>query len=378
MTPETQSRTDCSQSYATMGIVALVEAIVSYSDRNALGELLGRTAFRSLDSQQLAMPEFLGLLTWSAKRRFGDRIAEAARDLTADKFSRFPDSLEDMPAHRRQHARHGGPDCRKCYAAFLRDIAAEETAMKPSCPIENEILAANRLQGLVSRQFWLSCLESRRTQDETRSRYDWSVNGGVLHLTMPRFLVGQERRRWLEANVPNVDPERPGERERAQEAIDRHWGTKQIFSLDAPGVPLPEEASVEPDLPWSFFYGLSEENLARVVAQEKADRISEQRPAIRALGKTRLIDLITTVFAELADGNSSDRELAQRAGLSPSTFSRFCGRNWRGNNGNGRAYSTPDLFVNTARVLGATPSFREAALAAGVWDGVKAICDAQE
>jgi len=110
-------------------------------------------------------------------------------------------------------------------------------------------------------------------------------------------------------------------------------------------------------------------DLAATVAQEKAEAIHEQRPAIQALGVSALRALVLRIFDALAEGHYEDSMLADAFGLSKATFSRFAGSRWQA----GDNARVPDLWLNVARTLSAHTAFGEAAQRAGVWARVEEV-----
>ena len=91
--------------------------------------------------------------------------------------------------------------------------------------------------------------------------------------------------------------------------------------------------------------------------------------AIRALGKSRLKQLILRIFDELNEEAYEEKRLADAFGLSRATFSRFAGSRWKSHSSG----QIPDLWANTAQTLAGHGRFVEAAEEAGVWDEVQKI-----
>jgi hypothetical protein len=178
---------------------------------------------------------------------------------------------------------------------------------------------------------------------------------------MPKFLVGSERRQWLDKNIKDPDPSRPAERQRIQSII-----AKRLVNMAI--VPFHDDIGWDPtqtiideisgDRKFDF-------SLARYVADEKCADIDNQRRSIKMLGKYKLSQLILRIFADIDAGDYQDHQVAKNFGLSKSTFSRFAGSRWHGSG------TIPDLWMNTAQVLASKPEFKEAAIEAGVWDEVE-------
>ena len=65
------------------------------------------------------------------------------------------------------------------------------------------------------------------------------------------------------------------------------------------------------DMPWKMVQRLETQGLDQAVADEKADRIEEQRPSIAALGKSKLKEMIHDIFEHLSLGEGNDQSLAE-------------------------------------------------------------------
>jgi hypothetical protein len=228
--------------------------------------------------------------------------------------------------------------------------------------LELEAETALAVRGLVRRHFLLSVKEAERKANPLWSRYFWNVGGWKICVWLPVSIKGRERREWLIRNIGTPDPTKPGERERIQVLINRKVGDFRV-------VPFNENVQ-QKVLDWYANKSDQKEDslktLGEVVAQEKADNLAHQRRAIRALGETRLKQMVLYIFGELTDGNYHDIAVAKRFGLSKATFSRFAGSRWHVSKPN-----IPDLWFNTAQVLALYPDFKEAAVKAGVWKQVQ-------
>lgn len=351
---------------AGMPLAELAERIARSDDRTALAEFHNhRSLFRLRGGRPMLFAEFLeGLCDTPWATSFtGHNIAvlEEAYDLTVDKFVNIP------PGDRSLALKSSGPDCRYYFEHFVNVMRRLTKNGLADSPIEQEVTAAQILQRLVLRHFRLSCLQAKRNTNAARSRYAWCVDGGAIYLWMPTSMPGRGRRAWLEANVDDPDPARPGERYRVQAIVDAKLGVPRH-------VPLEDEESqaarhdyraiqVKPTLDDE----ISVHGLARVVADEKTENIQKQRWAIRALGKTALRRLILNIFEDLCEDGYEEKRLAKQFGLSEPTFSRFAGGRWR----TGTTARPPDLWVNVAHTLSNHAAFVEAAKQAGVWPQVR-------
>lgn len=359
--------------YGHMPLLDLATRIVRAGDADALRELHDhRALFRSQDGRSVRLVEYVALLRESPLARrwcgYDDIVLDHAYNLTIDKFSHLP-----VEAAGDQGAGGQGPDCRYYFQAFVEYATAQFQLEPPARAVDADIAAAGMLRRLVHRHFHLSCLESRRRSPKKMvRRYIWKIDGRALYLWVPMEMPGGRCRRWLEASIPDVEPGRPGEQERVQATIDRLLGRPRFVSLDQTRRTI-DDVVVEADPVGAMIEEeISVRALARLLADEKAEGIQEQRPAIRQLGE-RLRELIHEVFEDLVRGNYQANRIASRFGLSESTVSRFAGTRWKGDGERTAHASVPDLWVNAARVLSRHPAFVAAAKAAGVWKRVTEV-----
>lgn len=343
----------------TMPLIELVEEIVNKSDPCALHELHNkRSIFRYHNGPALLLVEYLTALKDDAIRcGFSSynifEAVEIAYDLTLDKFSNLPKPTDG------EHCKHKitgtmvkqkGPDCRFNYQAFLERCKKSFKKRPPRSEIEKEMQAVGIMQGLVKRHFYRSLLEAERRINPFRSRYNWKINGETLTVYLPVSVKGLKRRVWLEKNIGNPEPRRKGERERIQAIINRKFVNQRMVQLEY-------AQNVADDNDWSIHWpdDVWEPSLGEIVAREKAENIDRQRPAVRALGKNKLKQLILRVFSEIVDKGYADNNVA-KGFISKATFSRFAGSQWKEN-----GHRVPDLWRNTAMVLSQNPSFKEMA-----------------
>ena len=354
--------------YDHLSIRELAERIVA-SDRAALRELHdARPLFQLENGQPLLLAQFIERLTdtlWARNLAGGDEgLLEYAYDLTVDKYAHIP---KDPPggSRGRQHV----PDCRRAFRSFVRVMNELTPSKRSGTAVQDEILAARILQRRVVCAFRLACLDARRAANRGRSRYAWRVNGRVIYVWMPRNIHHLQRRAWLEENVADVDPCRPGERCRVQGVIDDWLGLASHVSIEGSADNLASHRACDSPVHALIEEEVTAQGLANVVAEEKAANIDAQRPAIRALGRSQLKQLILRIFNNLAQEAYEENRLAEAFRLSRATLTRFAGRRWK-RDVDGRI---PDLWANTAQTLAAHACFMEAAEAAGVWDNVELI-----
>jgi hypothetical protein len=302
--------------------------------------------------------------SWPYSNAF--EIADKAYDLTMDKFTNMPSAFESCGQSRQSVGRkpkRSGPNCRYYFKAFLHRMEQEFANNPPGSKIEEEMKAAAVLQRFVRRHFLLSLLEAKRSTNEFWSRYNWQIGDNSICVWMPKFLKGKDRRTWLEKNVKDPDPVRPGERERIQRIIGGRFVNMAYIPLQDNLTQDPSDTIID-ELMGRSQFGFS---LARFVADEKSADIENQRTSIKNLGKEKLKHLVLRIFEDLDADTFQDQQIARDFGLSKSSFSRFAGSRWNV----AESSTIPDLWLNTAQVLSTQPEFREAAIEAGVWKAVQ-------
>jgi hypothetical protein len=355
--------------YRQLPLLELARRIAFQSDRIALNELhANRALFHYEADMSLVMAAFLLRLKESSLARKwagGDvMVLEDAYDLTVDKFSNLPrvDSDKGGPSRERY-----GPDCRYYYKAFY-DHTAARLCLNERCKsgMQMELIAATNLQGLVTRHFFLSCIETRRRVQRLVRRYFWQHDGNSVAISMPSVLSGQQCQRWLETNVPDYDPRRVGERERVQCIVNTRLTRPRMIPLDRVSGGADEVAAPQDSVSSLIEAEISIHGLAQTVAEDKADNIDCQRRAIKVLGKERLRQLVLGVFESVVNSESRANELAETFGLSPATLSRFAGSQWNRGEAGVTKREPPDLWKNAARLLAHHTGFVEAADKAGL------------
>jgi len=160
-------------------------------------------------------------------------------------------------------------------------------------------------------------------------------------------LPGSICNKWLRERFPDVDPDRPGERDRLQTAIDKTISRKHIQSLcDKEGlnIDIPVDVGSPLDM---LSLQLNDQGLAETVANEKSDNLELQRPAVRMLGAQNLRRMILQIFADIASDSYNAAVVADRFGISRPSICRFAGTRWHG----AESPQIPDLWKNTAQVL---------------------------
>jgi hypothetical protein len=362
--------------YRHLSLLQLADRIAREGDCGALHELHDRRkVFCYRGGELLRLAEFVDRLRREDRSRWwcgGDSgIVDRAYDLTIGKFSHLPSARSERPYHSQ---RHEGPDCRRYFRAFLEYVGRQGRWESMASELQKERASADSLQNLVTRHFYLSCLECRRSSQKLARRYLWKVDGHVLPVWLPAAIPSRESRTWLEANMGDVDPKRPGEQQRIQAIVDELTTRTSIVSLDREN----EAQAVAPPSPGGFS---SEDDafvtdLAETVAEGKVRGIQRQRPAIQALGADRLRQLICQVFDDLAAGSYEPVRMAGLFGLSKATMSRFAGSRWSDRPPEALPMSVPDLWRNTAKTLAADDRFMSVVRSVGLAGRIEKVLGA--
>jgi len=290
--------------YTQMSLLELVRQITVNSDTDAINELhQNRTLFRYKDDDMLLMANYMVRLKHRdiAKQWCGgdSMVLEKAYDHALAKFLNIPKECDNECAS----AETEGPDCRYYYEAFYNYATTRLEAKPPANMIEAELMAANIFQRMVMRHFYLSCLECKRQGQDLIRRYGWKINGHTLYIWLPTEMPGRRCQKWLCDNVPDVDPTRSGERDRVQMIINQLLGKPRIVPLHDMNGEIRNVPAKPDNLHSIIEEEISANGLARVVANEKADNIEKQRPAIRHMGANRLKELVLGVFDSITCGN---------------------------------------------------------------------------
>lgn len=357
--------------YQSLSLINLIEKIAYNSSRPALEEFItGRKPFMGNSGSPLQLVQYLNELTAALTNRkwvwsSSIEMSEKTYDLTLDKFTNLPGQSEPTDLIEKTNSgklKQRGSDCRLYYKAFLKRIEKSFQAMPPEGALEEEAMAAQMLQGLVRRHFYLSALEAERKANPMWSRYYWKINNQTICVWLPVDLSGGKRREWLEKNINDANTRRPRKGHRIQAQINRKLaGIRVIPFNDALHTNVDNEIS--PCSGWEEAFGKS---LAEVVAEEKVETIDQQRRSIKLLGKKKLKRLILRIYEDIGYSEYHDNQIAKAYGLSKATFSRFAGSRW-----NKSGTNIPDLWLNTAQVLSTHTDFRQAVRDMGVWGQIK-------
>lgn len=292
--------------------------------------------------------------------RFDDPLADKTFDLLIERFVNIPGASWAL--------KKGGPDCRYQYKAYLNSFflgqenkSIKETTLKEIHDQEK------KFRNLVYRHFIWCKHEAKKKQDGW-NRYHWDIGGITITVYMPIQLPGRQRKKWLEENIPDVDPTNADEKERIQTIINQSFGwINTTYGLDDYDRIQPRD-NMDPNKMKDSILGDCSTNQLRVlIANEKADGIDFLRPCIKKIGPPKVRELVRRILEELEDESYQPSRLGAAFGLTPTCMSNFAGKDKDWSQG------IPDLFMNIAQFLATKQEFREAAKKAGVWQTIEAI-----
>lgn len=368
--------------HRTLSLVELVTLVVNEGNRHALNELIeNRPVFRFGEEQALLLPEYLHRLwqEWNEKgSSYATEVFDKASDITMDKFSRLSPETPAPKESKCQSSKDGkkkgkkkGINCREYYGAFLEHLAKMQDNKIPDGQVRGEYFAAGCLQRLVSRHFYLSYLEAKRTANPFISRFEWKFSGRrSITILMPKFLHRSERSRWLEKHVDDPNPARPGEKERVQAIINERLVMPRFVPLN--NLNRVQEHSQQ-NAVWPEFEEEQMPGFAEFLAKEKGLSVDFQKQrAIRDLGSKKLERLVLAILENMLSRTKTGEQLAKDFGISKTALSRFAGRNWNKATADS-ASPIPALWRNAAELLGSDPVFVKAAGCADLLGQVKRI-----
>lgn len=365
------------KNYRLTPLSDLLTLITMHSDSDALQELLSNRKPYVVEGRRSDLPSFLREISSNDSSRTGRNqdLVDCAYNMTLDKFSHLPLSAQPDSAYRTGETdtpKRRVIDCCHYYKAVVVQFESWKEANPLAGTIDQELQGCNILQQTVFRNFHWSMQECRRSNMPFAKRYVWKVKDQTISLRRPVEIPGGAFRKWLEQNIADPDPKNPGEGERIQREVDRHFAQGSFVPWDEKTMAHISGGNQAAD-PGSTVGSKTEASrLAMTVAREKVANIDEMRPAIRELGKEKLFFLVLRIFSDIEDGIMEDVHVANDFGLSKATFSRFAGSDWTKHIGQDK-FSIPDLWLNTAKVLASSPEFTEIVLSAGIVPRLKEV-----
>jgi len=190
-------------------------------------------------------------------------------------------------------------------------------------------------------------------------------------------MTPSERRRWLTTRLATAPEAIRSDANAIQSLINSELLTPRVLLGEESGLDGHAGSRQSSSVDDSVARDVTALGLARAVAKEKADCLDELRPSVRAIGASRVHDLVVRIFEELADGSHEPRQVASDFGLSQPTLSRFAGTRWARDTDRPEDATIPDLWRNTAQVIASHPEFIEAASDSGTWSRIASIVAAK-
>lgn len=225
--------------------------------------------------------------------------------------------------------------CLPAYAYVLKTMYEWDAANPNATPEDRDRKLGEACQTTINRRLSKCLPESARVGDQTRRRYALDTGRGTIYLRVPRWVSPRKLRAVLSRELPDADPNRAGERERAQAIVDDwfpgRWVTFDINCGVAPNDSDPVSNAMRNEIKACA--------LIQVVAVGMAASVGQQRLSIRRLGAERLQQMVTRILEDCIVGTYSPNAVAREFGLHPSNVSHFAPRKWR------RGDKTPDLWA---------------------------------
>ena len=333
--------------YAAMPLLRLAQLIADQGDRSAIDEIHRRTPCHFRGSGPITITDCLNRLcearTIREESRDGKEAAELARVLAAERFYNLPPECMGERGH--------GANCRVYFQAFL-DHLAENSVITDDMPrSEAEQHVASKLNGLVRLQYERCFGGAIRDGHPVMSRYMWRPTkcpGRKVCVFMPTRVIREERSRWLEENIPDVDLDRAGERQRIQAIIDSRLGIPLMLPIkdfDSDALDAEKALCVPNDR------SSCDMSAAAAIIDLCAKKISEGRYTRRELfdGLSRnMKELCVRIILENdITEHHSDTQLAELLGMGKVTFSRLLA----------------DLRPGLQQIFAEHPDFRDAVMA---------------
>ena len=349
----------------------LIKNIALNSDNISLNLLLATRKLFILDGKRYLLPEYL----WNLKQRGFypfisisnnegkvDEKIDLTYDRTLQKFSILkPDSSVDEGE---------GPYCDNQYKVLYEKINELKSEGFFTNEIELELEIEKNFRNMVLRHLRYSWLEVCRKTNHSYHRYRWELPDETIELMKPRWIKGNEFRKWLEKNIENTEAQRSPERELVQKQIYEWFGYSYDTSMDQEsGLTNILDSNEDPikSVEEEIFRG----KFFKEIATEKSSNSHHLRPAIRILGKEKIYQLVYRILDSFGYDENSDAKIANDFGLSKATYSRFAGRDWR----KGDSFEIPDLWKNIAHVVASDPIFFEAAIDYGLKDSIEFVLE---
>lgn len=184
-------------------------------------------------------------------------------------------------------------------------------------------------------------------------------------------MTARQCRAWLESNVTTVRPIALPAVTGVQAIIDERLFPPQLAARRN-ARPITPSTAIQTPARLAADGGEADGRLAHFIACEKAEMIDQQRPAIRALGKSALMALVLRVFEAVVSGKYRPSAVARAFGLSKAAMTRFAGSRWS-TRPHGSPAGVPDLWRNMAQILATDEKFIEAAVKIGVWKRIASL-----
>jgi len=356
-------------SYSKLSTFKLIAKIAYQADVRALNEILSFRKLFKLNNKRYLLSDFLFELR---KQKFTQYIAINKNKREVDEYI---DEVYDKTLNKflflkpkTKYKNNKSPYCNTRYLNLYKKINKDKQKNAIKWELESEDRVDTIFRDYVILQIKYSWLETLREKDILHQRYRWFISGQYVELKKPKWINGHALRKWLDKNVKpflgnNLD------KQKIQEFIDIKYGYCNLFSIDDQNILAATD--IAPDE--IFEQEDNNVDLYKIIADEKANSIEEQRPAIRKLGKEKLKQMILNILNNITEPGYKDIEIAQEYNLSKASFSRFAGHDWYQNIKDRDPIFIPDLWKNMTSFIHREPNFLNAAIELGIQDVIDLI-----
>lgn len=349
--------------YCDLSIQKLIEKITLNHDQKVLNHLLSYRKVIQFEGKRMIIPHYIQELRKKEfypyiKPWYNEEHLEEKLDLTYDR------TIQKFCVLNSNSNNFEGPFCNRQYEVIYNKLDELGNSNQNYGQIQNEMNAEKIIKSTIIRHIKYSWLEVCRRTNRVYKRYRWELPSGTIELKKPLGIEAREFRKWLEKNIIDPKPELKNEKYRIQREIDGWFG----HSAEVDYQELENKIFQNEKL---ILDGEYPEDFISLISTEKSESIDKLRPAVRALGKIKVKELVGKILIAIMNDENNDNSIAKEYKLSKATYSRFAGRKWE----EGPIINIPDLWANIASIVVRDPVVMELAISLGLKSVIQAIME---